>query len=124
MKTQKEQLVQEQAKGGKTWTPEKQSKLDSVVLAIVDLEEAIEKAKAGEGTEKEETYVPAPGTESFYHVRMTKGLLKYDPVTGERYNMPFVQIMTSGEFKNFSQFGPKVGYYDIKVLWDPTKNKK
>lgn len=134
------QLVSEREKTG-SLTPEKQAKLDSIneqleyvedaIDALDEVKEELDKTKAeladvksGKEPDFFKDYKPEPGTERFYHVAMCNGELKYDAKTGKRYNYPFTQIMTSGEFKNFSQFGDKVGYTNIKVLWDPTKNKK
>lgn len=119
LQQEKEQLVAEQKAGGKAWTKEKQERLDSVVENLVDVTEALENMEASEGK-----YVPEPGTEGFYHVSMIKGTKKFDPETGKQIAFPFIQTFTQGEYKHFSVFGRHLGYTDITVLWDPTKNKK
>lgn len=126
LQIEKKQLVAEQQKGGEAWTAEKQDRLDAVVEELIDLEEeiaALEVKEVAAGTKgKTEKYVPEPGSEGFYHVRMTKGKKKFDPETGEQFNFPFVQTFTKGEYKHFAEFGSALGYVDIEVLWDPTKN--
>lgn len=125
---EKEKLVAEQKAGGKAWTETKQARLDEVVVTLLDLQDELEglEATAAEATATSENqenptaYVPKPGTEGFYHVRMTQGS-KYDSETGEQIAKPFIQTYTKGEYKHFEQFGKALGYKNIEVLWDPTK---
>lgn len=116
---EKEQLVAAQQKGGKSWTPAMQERLDAVVEEIVDLEEALE--PTSEVEEKKDAYVPKPGEERFYHVQMIYGDDKYDSKTGNLIAKPFIQKYTPGEYRHFKEFANRLGYRDIKVLWDPTK---
>lgn len=114
----------EQKAGGKAWTDAKQTRLDEVVVTLLDLQDeldALETAStASEVPANPTTYVPKPGTEGFYHVRMTQGS-KYDSETGEQIAKPFIQTYTKGEYKHFEKFGKALGYKNIEVLWDPTK---
>lgn len=114
----------EQKAGGKAWTKEKQERLDSVVESLVDVSEALESLEKVETDQSTGTYVPKPGTEGFYHVSMIQGRKKFNEETGEQIAFPFVQMFTPGEYKHFSVFGKHLGYSDIKVVWDPTKDKK
>lgn len=125
LQQEKETLIAEQKKGGKNWTPEKQERLDAVVEELIDATDALDSlnAEASE-TASPKPFIPEPGDEGFYHVKMTNGKKKFNPETGEQFNFPFVQKFTKSEYKHFKEFGGKLGYVDIEVLWDPAKNSK
>lgn len=93
-------------------------------MTLLDLQDELDALEAPAATETSTevptAYVPKPGTEGFYHVRMTQGS-KYDSETGKQIAKPFVQTYTKGEYKHFEKFGKALGYKNIEVLWDPTK---
>lgn len=122
LESERDTLVTAQKAGGKAWTADKQERLEALLMEIMDVQDDIADLATPEDTSKEEAYVPKPGTEGFYHVQMTKGK-KFDPNTGEQISKPFVQVYTPGEYKHFAKFGEALGYCNIEVLWDPTKNK-
>lgn len=106
------------------FTAKDQDRLDDVVMEIMDLEDDIAAANtaASIAAEASKVYTPKPGTERMYHVSMIKGK-KYDSETGKLLGTPFTQMFTPGEYKHFEKFGKHLGYTQIKVLWDPTKQK-
>lgn len=124
LQQEKETLVAEQKQGGKNWTSEKQARLDAVVEELVDTTDALEAMNTADDEATPAPFIPKPGEEGFYHVRMTDGKKKFNSETGERFNFPFVQKFTKSEYKHFKEFGEALGYVDIEVLWDPTKNNK
>lgn len=101
------------------FTTEDQERLDEIVMEIMDLEDEIEAAESTVDNPKK-AYVPKPGTECMYHVSMVQGK-KYNPDTGKLLGKPFTQMFTKGEYKHFEKFGKHLGYTQVTVLWDPTK---
>ena len=68
-----------------------------------------------------DNYVPAPGTENNYHVKVEKKA--FNPQSGERISTPKVQVYAPKAFINFAANCVGLGYY-VTVLHDPTGEYK
>lgn len=102
--------------GGDHWNKEKQERLDELALYLVDIDEVLA-AKKGANADKA-AYVPANGTERFVHVRIVRGK-KFDPNTGKPLAVPYVHMLTYGEWQAFRDNHKRLGYTIEEVLYNP-----
>lgn len=107
--------------GGEYWNKEKQERLDELALHLVDIDEvqAAKKGPAKKGIKADKAaYVPANGTERFVHVRIVRGK-KFDPNTGKPLAVPYVHMLTYGEWQVFKDNHKRLGYTVEEVLYNP-----
>lgn len=106
---------------------EQQAELNSIAMALVDVNEAIDEftlngpeVKAEENAEKSapEKYVPAKGTENMVHLRIVRGR-RFNPNTGVEESPAYVQRFTLGEWNAFKAHHTSLGYSILEVLHDP-----
>lgn len=115
LQQKKAELLQKKTEAPSKFTKDWQDELAKVTEQIIDLEEQIEL----EGDEQNTGYKPAPGTENLIHAKITRGH-RFDENTGKEISVPYVQMFTYGEFKNFKEKASLIGY-TYEVLYNPYK---
>ena len=115
LQQRKAELQQKKTEAPSKFTEQQQRELTEVIEQIVDLEEQVEL----EGDTEEPEYVPAKGTESLIHAKVTRGR-RFDENTGKEISAPYIQLFTFGEFENFKKNATLIGYF-YEVLYNPYK---
>lgn len=123
MLERKAQLEALKAQGEKSWTKEQQTKLDKLVLALVDIDDEIEAATPSQEVsvagKKEDEYVVSPSEKNMVHLELVYGR-RFDSNTGKEISSPFVQTFTQSEWRLFKQSFSRLGYVIKSVKHDPT----
>lgn len=86
-------------------------------MSIVDIDEELEQIKNNATTEE---YAVSPDERHLYHVLLLKGN-RYNPKTGAELAKPFIQKFAVKDFKNFQAYAAQLGYTEVTILFDPTK---
>lgn len=97
------------------WNDTLQKELDSAVVEIVDVQEAIDELPKAD---YKEGYTPNKGTENHVHLKVVSGR-RYDPRTGKEQSSPKNVVLTYGEWTLFKNNHKLLGYSIIECLYDP-----
>lgn len=113
-----------------------QNELETIVLDMVDIQDAIaEKTAApgrpapaevdfaGEEVPAKEEYKPEPGSEGCVHLRAFRGN-RFDPKTARELVKPTRMILNRAEWINFKKYYASLGYTVTEILHDPFGDAK
>lgn len=114
LQARKKELEALKAKDSKNWLDSMQDELSSIVLQLVDIDEALTVKKS----EVNADYVVKPGTENMVHLSIVRGR-RFNPVTGKEESEQFTQLFTYSEWLVFKQNFAGLGYTIMSVLHDP-----
>lgn len=77
--------------------------------------------------QQQSKYNPAENEKHLYHIELEKPL--FDSKSGKRMSVPYIQKMTSVEYKSFvgkknekDKSNAEMLGYTVKVLWNPEEN--